>query len=147
MLQGEAVKITHLFRDQKDNEKATEAFNSERTDFYETSGPLPRTEGENLVEDLLTKDVAEQAFDAGEEVPPYARVSTIAGGIYTGSRTLLKDEDIERKFLKKILQLNLKRKKKYLMRMQVFFLQRNQRWKWTRRKPRKSQHHTCCQER
>ena len=90
VLQGEAVKITHLFRDQKDNEKATEAFSSERTDFYETSGPLPRTEGENLVEDLLTKDVAEQAFDAGEEVPPYTRVSTIAGGIYTGSRTLLK---------------------------------------------------------
>ena len=25
VLQGEAVKITHLFRDQKDNEKATEA--------------------------------------------------------------------------------------------------------------------------
>ena len=60
VLQGEAVKITHLFRDQKDNEKATETFSSERTDFYETSGPLPRTEGENLVEDLLTKDVAEQ---------------------------------------------------------------------------------------
>ena len=80
VLQGEAVKITHLFRDQKDNEKATEAFSSERTDFYETSGPLPRTEGENLVEDLLTKDVAEQAFEAGEEVPPYTRVSTIAGG-------------------------------------------------------------------
>ena len=60
VLQGEAVKITHLFRDQKDNEKATETFSSERTDFYETSGPLPRTEGENLVEDLLTKNVAEQ---------------------------------------------------------------------------------------
>ena len=60
VLQGEAVKITHLFRDQKDNEKATETFSSERTDFYETSGPLPRTKGENLVEDLLTKDVAEQ---------------------------------------------------------------------------------------
>ena len=65
VLQGEAVKITHLFRDQKDNEKATETFSSERTDFYETSGPLPRTEGENLVEDLLTKGVAEQAFEAG----------------------------------------------------------------------------------
>ena len=60
VLQGEAVKITHLFRDQKDNEKATETFSSERTDFYETSGPLPRTKGENLVEDLFTKDVAEQ---------------------------------------------------------------------------------------
>ena len=65
VLQGEAVKITHLFRDQKDNEKATETFSSERTDFYETSGPLPRTKGENLVEDLLTKGVAEQAFEAG----------------------------------------------------------------------------------
>ena len=69
VLQGEAVKITHLFRDQKDNEKATEAFSSERTDFYETSGPLPRTEGENLVEDLLTKDVAEEdpAVEPGKE--------------------------------------------------------------------------------
>ena len=95
VLQGEAVKITHLFRDQKDNEKATEAFSSERTDFYETSGPLPRTEGENLVEDLLTKDVAEQAFEAGEEVPPYTRVSTITGEVYTGSRTLLEDENME----------------------------------------------------
>ena len=95
VLQGEAVKITHLFRDQKDNEKATEAFSSERTDFYETSGPLPRTEGENLVEDLLTKDVAEQAFEAGEEVPPYTRVSTIAGEVYTGSMTLLEDENME----------------------------------------------------
>ncbi|CAK9109931.1 unnamed protein product [Durusdinium trenchii] len=95
VLQGEAVKITHLFRDQKDNEKATEAFSSERTDFYETSGPLPRTEGENLVEDLLNRDVAEQAFEAGEEVPPYTRVSTIAGEVYTGSMTLLEDEDME----------------------------------------------------
>ena len=69
VLQGEAVKITHLFRDQKDNEKATETFSSERTDFYETSGPLPRTKGENLVEDLLTKDVAEEdpAVEPGKE--------------------------------------------------------------------------------
>ena len=69
LLQGEAVKITHLFRDQKDNEKATETFSSERTDFYETSGPLPRTKGENLVEDLLTKDVAEEdpAVEPGKE--------------------------------------------------------------------------------
>ena len=69
VLQGEAVKITHLFRDQKDNEKATETFSSERTDFYETSGPLPRTKGENLVEDLLTKDVTEEdpAVKPGKE--------------------------------------------------------------------------------
>ena len=69
VLQGEAVKITHLFRDQKDNEKATETFSSERTDFYETSGPLPRTKGENLVEDLLTKDVAREdpAVEPGKE--------------------------------------------------------------------------------
>ena len=95
VLQREAVKITHLFKDKKDNEKATEVFSSERTDFHETSEPLPRTMGENLVEDLLTKDVAEQAFEAGEEVPPYTRVSTIAGGIYTGSMMLTKDEDME----------------------------------------------------
>ena len=95
VLQREAVKITHLFKDKKDNEKATEVFSSERTDFHETSEPLPRTMGENLVEDLLTKNVAEQAFEAGEEVPPYTRVSTIAGGIYTGSLMLTKDEDME----------------------------------------------------
>ena len=95
VLQGEAVKITHLFRDKKDNEKATEVFSSERTDYFETSEPLPRTMGENLVEDLLTKDVAEQAFEAGEEVPPYTRVSTIAGGIYTGSMMLMENEDME----------------------------------------------------
>ena len=94
-LQREAVKITHLFKDKKDNEKATEVFISERTDFHETSEPLPRTMGENLVEDLLTKNVAERAFEAGEEVPPYTRVSTIAGGIYTGSMMLTKDEDME----------------------------------------------------
>ena len=99
VLQREAVKITHLFKDKKDNEKATEVFNSERTDFHETSEPLPRTMGENLVEDLLTKDVAEQAFEAGEEVPPYTRVSTIAGGIYTGSMTLMEDEDMEEEVL------------------------------------------------
>ena len=95
VLQREAVKITHLFKDKKDNEKATEVFSSERTDFHETSEPLPRTEGENLVEDLLAKNVAEQAFEAGEEVPPYTRVSTIAGEIYTGSLMLTKDEDME----------------------------------------------------
>ena len=69
VLQGEAVKITHLFRDQKDNEKATETFSSERTDFYETSRPLPRTKGENFVEDLLTKDVTEEdpAVKPGKE--------------------------------------------------------------------------------
>ena len=99
VLQREAVKITHLFKDKKDNEKATEVFSSERTDFHETSEPLPRTMGENLVEDLLTKDVAEQAFEAGEEVPPYTRVSTIAGGIYTGSMTLMEDEDMEEEVL------------------------------------------------
>ena len=99
VLRGEAVKITHLFKDKKDNEKATEVFSSERTDFHETSEPLPRTMGENLVEDLLTKDVAEQAFEAGEEVPPYTRVSTIAGGIYTGSMTLMEDEDMEEEVL------------------------------------------------
>ena len=99
VLQGEAVKITHLFKDKKDNEKATEVFSSERADFHETSEPLPRTMGENLVEDLLTKDVAEQAFEAGEEVPPYTRVSTIAGGIYTGSMTLMEDEDMEEEVL------------------------------------------------
>ena len=95
VLQREAVKITHLFKDKKNNEKATEVFSSERTDFHETSEPLPRTMGENLVEDLLTKNVAERAFEAGEEVPPYTRVSTIAGGIYTGSMMLTKDEDME----------------------------------------------------
>ena len=63
VLRGEAVKITHLFKDKKDNEKATEFFSSERTDYFETSESLPRTMGENLVEDLLTKDVAEQAFE------------------------------------------------------------------------------------
>ena len=72
-----------------------EVFSSERTDFHETSEPLPRTMGENLVEDLLTKNVAERAFEAGEGVPPYTRVSTIAGGIYTGSMMLTKDEDME----------------------------------------------------
>ena len=95
VLQRETVKITHLFKDKKDNEKATEVFSSERTDFHETSEPLPRTMGENLVEDLLTKNVAEQAFEAGEEVPPYTRVSTIVGEIYTGSLMLTKDEDME----------------------------------------------------
>ena len=95
VLQGEAVKITHLFKDKKDNEKATEAFSSERTDYFETSEPLPRTMGENLVEDLLTKDVAEQAFEAGEEVPPYTRVSTITGEIFTGSMEIMKGEDME----------------------------------------------------
>ena len=96
VLQGEAVKITHLFKDKKDNEQATEAFSSERTDYYETSEPLPRTMGENLVEDLLTKDVAEQAFEAGEEeVPPYTRVSTITGEIFTGSMEVMKGEDME----------------------------------------------------
>ena len=33
VLRGEAVKITHLYKDKKDNEKATEFFSSERTDF------------------------------------------------------------------------------------------------------------------
>ena len=95
VLQGEAVKITHLFKDKKDNEKATEFFSSERTDYFETSESLPRTMGENLVEDLLTKDVAEQAFEAGEEVPPYTRVSTITGEIYTGSMKIMEGEDME----------------------------------------------------
>ena len=95
VLQGEAVKITHLYRDKKDNEKATECFSSERTDFYETSDSLPRTREEDFIEDLLTKDVAEQAFEAGEEVPPYTRVSTITGGIYTGSMVLVEGEDME----------------------------------------------------
>ena len=95
VLQGEAVKITRLFKDKKDNEKATEFFSSERTDYFETSESLPRTMGENLVEDLLTKDVAEQAFEAGEEVPPYTRVSTITGEIYTGSMKIMEGEDME----------------------------------------------------
>ena len=95
VLQGEAVKITHPFKDKKDNEKATEFFSSERTDYFETSESLPRTMGENLVEDLLTKDVAEQAFEAGEEVPPYTRVSTITGEIYTGSMKIMEGEDME----------------------------------------------------
>ena len=95
VLQGEAVKITHLFKDKKDNEKATEFFSSERTDYFETSESLPRTMGENLVEDLLTKDVAEKAFEAGEEVPPYARVSIITGEIYTGSMKIMEGEDME----------------------------------------------------
>ena len=95
VLQGEAVKITHLFKDKKVNEKATEFFSSERTDYFETSESLPRTMGENLVEDLLTKDVAEQAFEAGEEVPPYTRVSTITGEIFTGSMKIMEGEDME----------------------------------------------------
>ena len=95
VLQGEAVKSTQVFKDKKDNEKATEFFSSERTDYLETSTSLPRTEEENLVEDLLTKDVAEKAFEAGEEVPPYTKVSTITGEIYTGSMEIVKDEDME----------------------------------------------------
>ena len=43
VLQGEAVEITHLFKEKKDNEKATEFFSSERTDYFETSDSLPRT--------------------------------------------------------------------------------------------------------
>ena len=147
VLQREAVKITHLFKDKKDNEKATEVFSSERTDFHETSEPLPRTMGENLVEDLLTKNVAEQAFEAGEEVPPYTRVSTIAGGIYTGSLMLTKDEDMELEVPEEDPAVEPEKMKKCLMRMQVLFLQRDQRWKLTRRKLRRSQHHTFCQER
>ena len=95
VLRGEAVKITHLYKDKKDNEKATEFFSSDRTDFYETSDSLPGTKEEDFIEDLLTKDVAEQAFEAGEEVPPYTRVSTITGGIYTGSMVLVEGEDME----------------------------------------------------
>ena len=95
VLRGEAVEITHLFKEKKDNEKANEFFSSERTDYFETSDSLPRTVEETLIEDLLTKDVAEQAFEAGEEVHSYTRVSTIAGGIYTGSMTLMEDEDME----------------------------------------------------
>ena len=98
-LRGEAVKITHLYKDKKDNEKATEFFSSDRTDFYETSNSLPRTKEEDFIEDLLTKDVAKQAFEAGEEVPPYTRVSTIAGGVYTGSMVLVVDEDMEEEVL------------------------------------------------
>ena len=48
---------------------------------------------------MLTKDVAEQAFEAGEEVPPYTRVSTITGGIYTGSMVLVEGEDMEEEVL------------------------------------------------
>ena len=97
VLQGEAVKITLIYKDKKYNEKATEFFSSDRTDYFETetSESLPRTVGENLVEDLLTKDVAEQAFEAGEEVPPYTRVSTITGEIFTGSMEITKGEDME----------------------------------------------------
>ena len=96
VLQGEAVKITHLFNDKKDNEKATEFFSSERTDYFETSESLPRTMGESLVEDLLTKDIAQLAFEAGEEVPPYTRVSTITGEIHTGGMKIMKGEDMEK---------------------------------------------------
>ena len=103
--------------------------------------------GENLVEDLLTKDVAEQAFDAGEEVPPYTRVSTIAGGIYTGSRTLLEDEDMEEEVPEEDPAVEPEREEEIFDENAGVFLQRNQRWKWTRRKPRRSQHHTFCQER
>ena len=95
VLQGEAVKIILLYKDKKYNEKATEFFSSGRTDYFETSESLPRTMGENLVEDLLTKDVAEQAFEAGEEVPPYTRVSTITGEIFTGSMEIKEGEDME----------------------------------------------------
>ena len=99
VLRGEAVKITHLYKDKKDNEKATEFFSSNRTDFYETSNSLPRTKEEDFIEDLLTKDIAEQAFEAGEEVPPYTRVSIITGGIHTGSMVLVEGEDMEEEVL------------------------------------------------
>ena len=99
VLQGEAVKIAHLYQDKKDNEKATEFFSSERTDYFETSESLPRTSGKNLVEDLLTKEIAEQAFEEGEEVPPYTKVSTITGEIHTGSMEIADGEDMEEEVL------------------------------------------------
>ena len=147
VLQREAVKITHLFKDKKGNEKATEVFSSERTDFHETSEPLPRTMGENLVEDLLTKNVAERAFEAGEEVPPYTRVSTIAGGIYTGSMMLTKDEDMEEEAPEEDPAVETEKDEEMFDENAGTFPSEDQRWKLTRRKPRRSQHHTFCQER
>ena len=44
---------------------------------------------------MLTKDIAQQAFEAGEEVPPYTRVSTITGEIHTGGMKIMKGEDME----------------------------------------------------
>ena len=147
VLQGEAVKITHLFKDKKDNEKATEFFSSERTDYFETSESLPRTMGENLVEDLLTKDVAEQAFEAGEEVPPYTRVSTITGEIYTGSMKIMEGEDMEEEVHEEDPALELVKDEEAFDENAGVFPSEDTKWKWTRRKPRMSQHHTFCQER
>ena len=147
VLQREAVKITHLFKDKKGNEKATEVFSSERTDFHETSEPLPRTMGENLVEDLLTKNVAEQAFEAGEEVPPYTRVSTIAGGVRTGSMVLVEGEDMEEEVPEEDPAVEPEKDEEMFDENAGVFLQRDQGWKLTMRKSRMSQHHTFCQER